>query len=315
MTQLMQDLGFSVLKNERGGTEYKYLSPFRAEETPSFNVNINLNSWYDFGEGQGGNTLDFAIKYLQCRGLSSRVTDALSWLGNRAGDNRIENDTKNPAFSFSQQSSLISESRAGDRQLEFIRAMPLTSQRALKYLEQERKISSALSQKYLLLIQYKNVKKPRFENRPYFAFGMVNESKGYEIRSATDRPAFKSALIARDISVIKGNEESRGLHIFEGMLDFLSLLQLKGVSNLNEDVLIMHSTSSFKRAVEYILDKNYQNIYTWLDNDKTGQKITMKFKNTFPSFITSKSDAFAQYQDLNFALKSGYNSSFMLNPI
>ena len=32
---------------------YFYFSPFREEKTPSFKVDMNLNKYYDFGEGKG----------------------------------------------------------------------------------------------------------------------------------------------------------------------------------------------------------------------------------------------------------------------
>ena len=37
---------------------YWYLSPFRSEQSPSFNVNPIKNLWYDYGEGQGGNIIN-----------------------------------------------------------------------------------------------------------------------------------------------------------------------------------------------------------------------------------------------------------------
>jgi DNA primase len=44
------------------GVSYWYHSPFRKEKTPSFKVNRNKNKWYDFGEGSGGNLVDFMVK-------------------------------------------------------------------------------------------------------------------------------------------------------------------------------------------------------------------------------------------------------------
>ncbi|MEO6285451.1 MAG: CHC2 zinc finger domain-containing protein [Dyadobacter sp.] len=43
-----------------------YLSPFRNERTASFKVNRNLNRWFDFGIGSGGNLVDFALIFYQC---------------------------------------------------------------------------------------------------------------------------------------------------------------------------------------------------------------------------------------------------------
>jgi DNA primase len=46
--------------------DYWYLSRLRDEKTPLFNVNRKLNAWYDWGLGQGGNIIDFALLYHRC---------------------------------------------------------------------------------------------------------------------------------------------------------------------------------------------------------------------------------------------------------
>ena len=42
------------------GVNLMYLSPFRMEKHASFKVNTELNLWYDFGIGRGGNIIDLA---------------------------------------------------------------------------------------------------------------------------------------------------------------------------------------------------------------------------------------------------------------
>ena len=44
----MTKLGYEVKAVERGRTEHKYLSPWRAEVEPSLNINLVKNQWYDF---------------------------------------------------------------------------------------------------------------------------------------------------------------------------------------------------------------------------------------------------------------------------
>src|SRR5690606_37779226 len=48
------------------GINFWYYSPFREEKTPSFKINRKLNRSFDFGEGVGGNLIDFAIRYRDC---------------------------------------------------------------------------------------------------------------------------------------------------------------------------------------------------------------------------------------------------------
>ena len=49
----LQSLGYSPIK--RQGNSLWYKSPFREETKASFKVNTELNQWYDFGTGKGGN--------------------------------------------------------------------------------------------------------------------------------------------------------------------------------------------------------------------------------------------------------------------
>ena len=65
-----------VQKND----EYWGLSPFTEEKTPSFSVRKEINQWYDFSSGQGGNVFNFVKKYHQCSNA-----EAVEILKNYAG--------------------------------------------------------------------------------------------------------------------------------------------------------------------------------------------------------------------------------------
>ena len=61
MPELLSRLGFEPTR--RQGMYLWYRSPLRSSETQaSFKVNTQWNSWYDFGEGAGGNIIDFVMK-------------------------------------------------------------------------------------------------------------------------------------------------------------------------------------------------------------------------------------------------------------
>lgn len=50
-------------EHSRGNMFY---SPFREESTPSFHVNPNNNTWYDFGAGEGGGIIDIVTRLAGC---------------------------------------------------------------------------------------------------------------------------------------------------------------------------------------------------------------------------------------------------------
>src|SRR6266853_5185982 len=49
------------VKLVRSGREWKGLSPFNAEKTPSFFVNDQKMAWFDFSAGKNGNIFDFVM--------------------------------------------------------------------------------------------------------------------------------------------------------------------------------------------------------------------------------------------------------------
>ena len=54
----LYSLGYNPVK--RQGMNLWYKSPFREETDASFKVNTEINKWYDFGLGKGGNILTLA---------------------------------------------------------------------------------------------------------------------------------------------------------------------------------------------------------------------------------------------------------------
>jgi DNA primase len=55
------------VKLKKAGREWKGLSPFQQEKTPSFFVNDQKQAWFDFSSGKNGNIFDFIV---QTEGLS-----------------------------------------------------------------------------------------------------------------------------------------------------------------------------------------------------------------------------------------------------
>ncbi len=68
------------VKIVKAGREWKGLSPFSAEKTPSFFVNDQKMAWFDFSSGQNGNIFDFVMR---TEGLS--FPEAVEKLAREAG--------------------------------------------------------------------------------------------------------------------------------------------------------------------------------------------------------------------------------------
>ena len=60
IVQFLETEGYQYAYIHRGN--YWYLSPFRAESSPSFNVSPTKNLWNDFGASSGGNIINLVQK-------------------------------------------------------------------------------------------------------------------------------------------------------------------------------------------------------------------------------------------------------------
>lgn len=298
LPDLLEKLGHIPSKVTKGGYELWYPSPFRKEKDASFHTSFIGGKWIwnDFGD-IGGTVVDFAMRYSDSRTIS----EALAFLKQHAPGSSQKIATPN-LFSFHQQPYREAvENFSADRQLQLIEAKPITSAAILNYLSRDRSIPAELAKRYLVEIRYQNTA----VGKPFFGFGMRNESGGYEVRVALPNHKFKSAINARDITVIPGSEAGNtSVSLFEGMTDFLSLLVMQGKTALPGMVIIMHSLSSHGRTVNYLRSNAAQEIHTYLDNNSAGQKGTEKLKAEFGDAMTSFSQTFAPYADLNDALRA-----------
>ena len=316
LPEIMSRLGYTPAKTLKGGNEVWYKSPFRVEKDASF-VTSYLGGkwiWNDFGDS-GGTVIDFVMRHENY----TSVKQALTFLERMFQGHLFEKPTsrrvgemppKSPPdlFSFKQQGRAAAPAAPEDKQLEFLKAHPISHPAIYQYLEQERRIPKQLVDLYLVEVKYRN----KGNGKEYFAFGIRNESGGYEIRATSSQYSFKSALNGRDITLIRGLSPARkAVNIFEGMTDFLSLLVMMNNRNLSGDSIILHSLSSFSKAAEVIRREDYQTIQTFLDNNRAGQEGTQRFQEAFPGRVTSQSSLFAPHTDLNDALLANRMPDFL----
>ena len=70
------------VKLRKAGREWKGLSPFNKEKTPSFFVNDQKAMWFDFSSGKNGNIFDFLML---TEGVSSRKRSSARRPGRHPG--------------------------------------------------------------------------------------------------------------------------------------------------------------------------------------------------------------------------------------
>jgi len=261
--------------------ELLYFSPFRKETEPSFSINETRNIWFDFGEGKGGNVIDFLMEYYNL----DNVVFALHQLETLMEQQRIE-----PV-------KLVTATKNTSTPLEIQKIQPLQNRALSEYLR-GRGISTATAQPYVKEIYYTR------KDKHYFALAFKNNSGGYELRN----PYFKGVHGSKDITIIekkellakrKGRGEGQAVTVFEGFMDFLSALTYYG-KDITTPVIVMNSTALKERTIEAIEEMGAGKVYLYLDRDQSGRELTEHFKQQlYGVTVLDKSELYADYKDFN----------------
>ena len=77
-TALVEEVIGDFIQLKKSGSNYKGLSPFTNEKTPSFMVSPTKQIWKDFSSGKGGNVVAFLMEH---EGFS--YPEALKYLGKK----------------------------------------------------------------------------------------------------------------------------------------------------------------------------------------------------------------------------------------
>ena len=237
-----------------------YRSPFREETHPSFKVDREKNLWIDYAEGRGGSIIDL---YMCLEGCT--LSEAICRLG--------QNALEHTAHSYSSSKREISISPNQRKDVTASGARRLTSisdtlpPHLQEYLKKERCIDLEKATPFLKCIIYE------VRGRRYEAIGFANSSGGYELR---DNKIFKGTIAPKDITPIF-EDKAQPVCLFEGFMDFLSFLSMKG--EISNQCLVMNSVSNVARSIHYLNERNITSVRAFLDNDYAGQRAVQEFVN------------------------------------
>lgn len=126
----IEDVISEYVQLKRAGRNWKGLSPFTSENTPSFVVSPDKQIWHDFSSGKGGDMFSFIM---EVEGLDFR--DALELLARRAGVD-LEQYDKGPKNSGGKQKERLFE--ALELATKFYQAQFSHSKIALEYVLKKR---------------------------------------------------------------------------------------------------------------------------------------------------------------------------------
>lgn len=117
-------------------------------------------------------------------------------------------------------------------------------------------------------VVYKDTEK---ENAIRYGVGFKNIGGGYSIRN----PLLKTQLAPQTFTHIKGiQNDSSKVHVFEGFLDFATVLESVGRTQPTYDTIVLNSLNNTKAAISHIkaekVDMKDVELYLWFDNEEQG---------------------------------------------
>lgn len=255
----------------RKGGALWYPAPYREERTPSFQVNVRKNVWYDFGLGRGGDIFTLAGEFIGSDDFPAQAGFISGVFGGNCDTAAVR--LKSPSTEIQLREEACFEN---------VERRPLYHKALLDYLDERGIVSD---------VALPNCEEVRFRlhGKRYFAIGFRNVSGGFELRNRF----FKGCISPKDISGIFNGSET--CNLYEGFMDYLSWMML-GLG-CHEDHIVLNSVSLLGRSYKF-LDK-YGRINCYLDNDPAGKRALETLQTRYGGKIADCSGMYGKYKDLN----------------
>ncbi|WP_439555229.1 toprim domain-containing protein [Dyadobacter sp.] len=274
----LKSLGIEAL-DVKGG-ELRYFSPIRQENTASFYVSIQKNTFIDFGGSE--ETKGDVIRLVQIL-KNCGFQDAVKCLLSLSPEIPL-------SFSFSGHKKPVIKSNA---QLTIKKVCDLKNPYLIRYIE-SRRIPIEYAMLYLKEVHYQAGEKY------YFAIGFPNDSNGFELRNGA---GFKGKTI-NDVTTIE--KRTHVVNVFEGFFDFLSALVYYGSAEPAQTTIIMNTTANFKKLKEKLPARAC--IKSFLDNDAAGENVVARLVESGFCTYNYSSKIYPGHKDFNEYLIKEYRN-------
>lgn len=136
----IEDVVGEYVQLKRAGRNFKGLSPFTAEKTPSFTVSPEKHIWHDFSSGKGGDVFSFVM---EVEGLDFRA--ALELLARKAGVDLSLYDSKQSGEIAAKKRRQI---EANELACRYFQQSLLSNQHAIEYVFKKRGLSKEIVQEF-----------------------------------------------------------------------------------------------------------------------------------------------------------------------
>ena len=136
----IEDVVGEYVQLKRAGRNFKGLSPFTSERTPSFTVSPEKHIWHDFSSGKGGDVFSFVM---EVEGLDFR--GALEQLARKAGVDLSLYDSKQSGEIAKKKRRQI---EANELACRYFQQSLLSNSHALEYVFKKRALSKEIVQEF-----------------------------------------------------------------------------------------------------------------------------------------------------------------------
>ncbi|PWN59962.1 DUF5712 family protein [Chryseobacterium oncorhynchi] len=219
-------------------------------------ISVSPRGFRDFSNGDQGQIIKAVQIFENLNWLES-----IHFLKNKNGF--IDYEYKNNNVSV-QATSAKSKTGTSKSNVEIIKTESVSNKYIIDYYK-SRGISEETIKNNVKQIVYKR------DNKTFISGGIDNIKGGYNVRGHN----FKSIIGGNnDISIIKGTTDK--LVIFEGLVDFLSWLEINKISKTDHTVILTNSTSNYKSVIDFINSKNFKDIDLLVNKDAAGDDFTQK---------------------------------------
>lgn len=136
----IEDVVGEYVQLKRAGRNFKGLSPFSGEKTPSFMVSPDKHIWHDFSSNKGGDVFSFIM---EVEGMDFR--QALEHLANKAGVDLSIYESKGSQDLARRKKRLL---QANDLAAQYFQHSLLKNQHAIEYVFKQRGLSKQIVQDF-----------------------------------------------------------------------------------------------------------------------------------------------------------------------
>lgn len=178
----IEDVIGEYVQLKRAGRNFKGISPFSSEKTPSFYVSPDKHIWHDFSSNKGGDVFAFVM---EVEGMDFKA--ALDHLARKAGVDLTIYDTKGAQEIAARKKRLLA---ANDLAASYYQQSLIQNQHAIEYVFGKRGLSKQIVQDFKIgyapdsgdaLVQF--LTKKGFSKQELSQAGLVNRYDGDLFRS------------------------------------------------------------------------------------------------------------------------------------